>query len=116
MVKIIKDFVELNLPMMDGDAGDDWCMSNKYTAPSFYYLLNDNSNTLGDLLTGLKQHQFYFDSEVECHSAGTLYYEHHGHDYPYNSHYLRALRAVRDKGSDSSNDVNIIESQTMEFE
>lgn len=117
MINIITDFHELNAPISDGGCGDDWCTNNKYSAPSYYYLLNDNSNQLGDLLTGLKQHQFYFDSECDCHTAAAKYYQHHGLGYPYNSEWLQAVRRNHGGGGDvkSSHDANIIESQVMEF-
>ena len=113
MARIIKDFYELYLPISDNghtdNSGADWCTRHK-AATQFYYLLNDGSRLLGDLLDGLKTEEFYFDTEVLCHEAMSSYYSQHNVLYPYISEWREARAKMFDAKPADDN-----ESQVMRF-
>lgn len=114
MARIIKGFHELCLPISDSGAGNkDWCTHfNGYTGNNsqFYYLLNNGSRLLGDLLDGLIPAEFYFDTEVKCHEAMAAYYRSHGTEYPYMDEWSAAIAA------NMTTTRKVHESQVMRFE
>lgn len=88
LAKQTTEFHSLRLPYSDGGGGNqDWCTCDKDTM-GMWYLLNDGSNTLGDLMDGLKVREFYFNTEEEAYKALYQYYAHHGVPYPYIDEWL----------------------------
>jgi len=84
MVFIINKFHNLHPPTSDsgGARNNDWVChdnDNQYT----YYLLNKDRYMIADLMKQLRQHDFYFDTEYECHIAAWQYYQSYGQMYPY---------------------------------
>ena len=114
MARIIKDFYELRLPISDNghtdNSGADWCTRHK-AVTEFYYLLNNGSRLLGDLLDGLKTEEFYFDTEVKCHEAMQAYYMSHGVKYPYMDEWAVALSG----NTTPTEKIDVNESQVMRF-
>ena len=94
MARTIRDFHELRLPISDNghtdNSGADWCTRHKGIV-EFYYLLNNGSRLLGDLLDGLIPAEFYFDTEAKCHEAMAAYYRSHGKEYPYMDEWSAAI-------------------------
>ena len=86
---------------------EDW--TSHGTNMPLYYLLNDGSHELGDLLEGLDPKDFYFRTEALCHAHMAIYYRKHNVEYPYTDEWLAcstdAALGIRPAG----------ESQIMEF-
>ena len=117
----IGGFFEMCQPYKDA-LGDDasWVSSGCDSDSSMFYLLNDNSDLLGDLDTIAMadiEKSFWFDSELECHRALFSYYLKYGKNYPFNGRYNELVNEAYAE-LDADNKVGILEvcSEVMRFE
>lgn len=110
---VIKDFHELWVPASDSDGayGSDWCSYDK-DLNGLYYLLNDGSNTLADLVAGPNPKEFYFKTSEDCHWAMAQYYISHGKKYPYMDEW-DAVTGISNTVADLN--VNVGGSKVMRF-
>jgi hypothetical protein len=113
MIKRRPEFHELAAPSLDCLDDNSWCVCD-IDASSVYYLLNDGTLDLGDLLSGLDTKWIYFNTEAECHAMAAKYYDRFGRNYPYMDEWAGCM-APDGKQVDEAVEEAVVQSEVMYF-